>query len=80
MIAKPLREHRGQCPVWGIEVAVSGVYGGDGVIWRFLRAECPIVRNTMLPHYRQLGKYALMYCPAPSRCPLCAGFEPYLAE
>ena len=30
MIAKPLREHRGQCPVWGIEVAVSGVYGGDG--------------------------------------------------
>lgn len=78
MVAQPLREHRGQCPVWGVPVAVFGIYGGDGVIWKFIRAECPIIRNAMLPRYKQLDKYALMYCPDPSRCPLYNGFEPYV--
>ena len=77
MIVSTLKVNSGKCPVWGVDVAVHGIYRrGGGDDWYFLRAECPIIENSKLPRWKQNPDYAWMSCKNQQDCPLYRSFQP----
>lgn len=77
MIVSSLCANSGDCPLWGVSVSVMGMYGlrPDGR-WGFLRAECPIIKNSALPAYDQEERYKYMRCQDKFSCPLYTQFQP----
>lgn len=76
MIVAVLRTNSGKCPYWDVDVCVQGMYGEreDGS-WSFLRAECPIIKNSKLPIYEQDDEYKYMKCADQYSCPLYTQFQ-----
>ena len=72
-----LRVNTGECPIWGVEVSVYGMYGEceDGT-WKFLHADCPIIENSKLAIHEQDPKYKMMFCQGKTECPLYTRFQP----
>lgn len=81
MYVSAMRANSGKCPCWDVDVCVSGLYGErpDGS-WTFLRAKCPIIENSKLPHYEQSPEYKYMGCKSPRECPLYSQFQPLITS
>lgn len=81
MFVSPLRSNYGTCPLWGLQITVTGIYGerADGT-WGFLRAECPIIKNSKLPLWKQEPCYKLMFCKDEFSCPLYTQFQPSITS
>lgn len=76
-----LKVNHGKCPVWDVDVSISGWYGEKVKgTWSFLRAECPIIQNSKLARDEQEQKYELMHCPNPFICPLYTEFQPRITK
>ncbi len=78
-ICSILRTNSGKCPCWAIDVSVHGWYKEQTKgNWTFLKAECPIIENSKLPHYEQNNDTKMMFCPNPENCPLYTKFQPFV--
>lgn len=81
MFTTILEINNGICPLWNVDVSVSGWYGEkEKGTWHFLRAECPIIQNSKLPVWEQEQRYKLMSCKDKFSCPLYTEFQPKVTE
>lgn len=77
-IIAALKTNKGICPKWGIHVGVVGMYKKiDDNNWKFVRAECPIVKNGKLPFEKQKHELRLLRCNEPFSCPLYTEFHAF---
>lgn len=70
-----LTANNGECPLWGVRVAVSGYYRECEGKWLFMKAVCPIVENSKLPIWEQDEEYKYMFCKDRFSCPLYTQFQ-----
>ncbi len=81
MMVTILKANSGKCPLWNVDVSVSGWYGEkEPDKWSFLRAECPIIQNSKLPLWKQEQRYKLMFCKDKFSCPLYTQFQPSITK
>ena len=76
MLISPLVTNNGVCPHWNVPVCVRGWYRKENNEWKFLRPECPIIKNSKLPLSEQEPRYKLMRCHWEFECPLMQ-FQPH---